>query len=236
MIAMLQWADKYNGARMLDGILCEYISVDPLSDKYPSMSHYVYCAGNPLRYTDPTGMYLVDEKGRRVTYNGSTGIWSKNATNDIKVIGNAMMQTKTGTSLLMDMVNVNYPISMEIKNFRNGIDTNYELGKTDINWVKRDYIRNNKVVSSVISIGNVKIEIYLDQIKRELHNIRQYNVGKEMYKDVGLTVEQIIGTVGVHEGTHAMDPLRDANRESRAEENEKKAIEELKQQEQHDDI
>jgi hypothetical protein len=27
--------------------------VDPLSDKYPSMSAYMYCAGNPVMLVDP---------------------------------------------------------------------------------------------------------------------------------------------------------------------------------------
>ena len=31
-------------------------SVDPLAEKYYSISPYAYCAGNPVRYTDPNGM------------------------------------------------------------------------------------------------------------------------------------------------------------------------------------
>jgi len=33
-----------------------WIIVDPLSDKYPSLSPYNYCANNPIRITDPNGM------------------------------------------------------------------------------------------------------------------------------------------------------------------------------------
>ncbi len=32
-----------------------WLSVDPLSDKYPSMSPYMYCAGNPVILIDPDG-------------------------------------------------------------------------------------------------------------------------------------------------------------------------------------
>ncbi len=33
--------------------------MDPLSDKYPSLSPYMYCAGNPVRLVDPNGMEVV---------------------------------------------------------------------------------------------------------------------------------------------------------------------------------
>ena len=39
-----------------------WLSVDPMSDKYPSMSPYMYCAGNPIIYKDPTGM-IIDPAG-----------------------------------------------------------------------------------------------------------------------------------------------------------------------------
>ena len=39
-----------------------WLSVDPMSDKYPNLSPYVYCADNPVR--------LVDEDGREVCYGG----------------------------------------------------------------------------------------------------------------------------------------------------------------------
>ena len=32
-----------------------WLSVDPMSDKYPSMSPYTYCANNPVKLVDPDG-------------------------------------------------------------------------------------------------------------------------------------------------------------------------------------
>ena len=32
-----------------------WLSVDPMADKYPSISPYVYCAWNPIKMTDPDG-------------------------------------------------------------------------------------------------------------------------------------------------------------------------------------
>ena len=42
-------------ARHYHPTLSIWLSVDPMSDKYPSMSPYTYCANNPVRLVDPDG-------------------------------------------------------------------------------------------------------------------------------------------------------------------------------------
>jgi RHS repeat-associated protein len=46
---------SYFGARYYDSDLSIWLSVDPMSDKYPSMSPYNYCADNPVILVDPDG-------------------------------------------------------------------------------------------------------------------------------------------------------------------------------------
>lgn len=55
----------YYGARYYTPEVGIWLSVDPLSDKYPSLSPFMYCAGNPVIYIDPDGrdIYQVDESG-----------------------------------------------------------------------------------------------------------------------------------------------------------------------------
>ena len=50
----------YYGARYYTPELSIWLSVDPLSDKYPSMSPFMYCAGNPVIFIDPNGMEVVN--------------------------------------------------------------------------------------------------------------------------------------------------------------------------------
>ncbi len=38
-------------------------SVDPLAEKYPNISSYVYCADNPLKYKDPDGRVIIPVHG-----------------------------------------------------------------------------------------------------------------------------------------------------------------------------
>ena len=63
------------GLSVVDG----WMNVDPLADEYPSWSPYNYVMNSPLRFTDPTGMYLeepvYDTKGNHIgnTEEGFTG-------------------------------------------------------------------------------------------------------------------------------------------------------------------
>ena len=45
----------YYGARCYDSKTSVWLSVDPLAEKYPGFSPYVYCANNPIVLVDPNG-------------------------------------------------------------------------------------------------------------------------------------------------------------------------------------
>jgi RHS repeat-associated protein len=57
---------SYFGARYYDSGLSIWLSVDPMSDKYPNLTPYNYCANNPV--------ILVDPDGREVEYNSNIDI------------------------------------------------------------------------------------------------------------------------------------------------------------------
>ncbi len=51
----------YFGARYMDHeLMTMWLSVDPLADKYPSISPYAYCAWNPVKLVDPDGNEAID--------------------------------------------------------------------------------------------------------------------------------------------------------------------------------
>ena len=58
------------GARYYSDGIMQWLSVDPMSDKYPSVSPYMYCAGNPIKYFDPNGedIWIVNSSGNKVKY------------------------------------------------------------------------------------------------------------------------------------------------------------------------
>jgi RHS repeat-associated protein len=59
---------SYFGARYYDPNVSVWLSVDPMADKYPSMSAYMYCAGNPVMLVDPDGqkikIYYYNKRGK----------------------------------------------------------------------------------------------------------------------------------------------------------------------------
>ena len=57
-------------ARYYNSDLSIWLSVDPMSDKYPSTSPYTYCGNNPVRLMDPDGreIWIVGEDGNRYQY------------------------------------------------------------------------------------------------------------------------------------------------------------------------
>ncbi|MFP5471667.1 MAG: RHS repeat-associated core domain-containing protein [Bacteroidia bacterium] len=50
----------YYGARYYNPQTSVWLSVDPLADKYPNMSPYIYTANNPVNYIDPDGRKITD--------------------------------------------------------------------------------------------------------------------------------------------------------------------------------
>ena len=59
----------YFGARYYDSGLSVWLSVDPLSDKYPTLSPYTYCANNPIMMVDPDGnTFTLYSKGQEIQY------------------------------------------------------------------------------------------------------------------------------------------------------------------------
>ena len=111
----------YFGARYIDHELTTmWLSVDPMADKYPSVSPYAYCAWNPVRLVDPDGrelnipnnsnenhciskqdlLNLVDKKNRNRVFFNDDGTVSINT----EGLSDYQLNKDKGLALLNDMV------------------------------------------------------------------------------------------------------------------------------------
>ena len=139
---------SYFGARYYDAdLLTGWLSIDPMSDKYPSLSPYNYCAENPVKLVDPDGrdVWEVDKAGnvshindkggykmQFVTYStGKKITYTGNFYHDIlSNISHASYYTGCGLAgssmaeLFLDMAN-NSDSEWEMARYNNG---NYYLG------------------------------------------------------------------------------------------------------------
>ena len=72
---------SYFGARYYSSDLSIWLSVDPMSDKYPSLSPYTYCANNPIKLVDPNGEEVVNvhEKPMKAAQN-QVNYWTNELT------------------------------------------------------------------------------------------------------------------------------------------------------------
>ena len=74
----------YFGARYMDHeLMTMWLSVDPMADKYPSVSPYAYCTWNPVKLVDPDGKWPWDpehiKEARKYARknDGTLSIWTE---------------------------------------------------------------------------------------------------------------------------------------------------------------
>ena len=68
----------YFGARYYSSDLSIWLSVDPMSDNYPSLSPYTYCADNSIKLVDPNGEDWYENENGQI-------LWDDNVTKDSKL-------------------------------------------------------------------------------------------------------------------------------------------------------
>lgn len=132
---------NYYGARYYNPDINIWLSIDPLSDKYPSMSPYMYCAGNPVM--------LVDPDGRRIDRANSVGL---------RDYRRSLKSTKEGREIWKDMkrsstlITVIYTKDVIVDQTCNGHFLLSGAYLHDANTSKRKSGRNSN--------GQTKIETY----------------------------------------------------------------------------
>ncbi|MGI6320307.1 MAG: RHS repeat-associated core domain-containing protein [Bacteroidales bacterium] len=139
----------YYGARYYTPELGVWLSVDPLSDKYPSISSFAYCLNNPVKLIDPNGMEV------------ELGDIMINVENDTKYInkkGEILYETKDGLNDIIIVSDNNLKIFEDKLNELNnkGKVNNAKANKEELHSLGveiLDYKDNHKIGTEAYDIG-----------------------------------------------------------------------------------
>ena len=199
-------ADYDFGGYGYDALLCRRKTPDPLASKYPQLSPYSYCAGNPIIFRDADGNYIVGIDGQPVTYTtGKDGQinWSSNASADVQRLGNAMLKYPTGNEVFNKMQQTDYAISVKISP---DIKTD-RVGYTNKNLLW------NKTTNKVAKVKSMDITLYEGNYKEMKEKIAKgvnYNSTQQgaLYQESiekTNSLDNALAADLVHEGIHATD-------------------------------
>ena len=149
----LDWVDY--GARLKRGP--HWATIDPLAEKYPSISPYAFCAGNPINTIDNNGSKIIFINGMygKSKQGGSPEYWEGFDTkvmahfNDYNVA--YLDGALGGTPVVKAVYQASNILYMPALDIQNRIEAGYRRGASEalnlINSLKRD--QNGKVTEKV---------------------------------------------------------------------------------------
>jgi len=183
---------SYFGARYYDSDLSVWLSVDPMSDKYPNLSPYTYCANNPVMLVDPDGNEIVDENGETISIElkfkkdgTAKAKYSSNADKATKTIINATLKTPEGVSAVIGAVNVETKIRFKLTD--EILENNdHATTKTDGELTENGLYKNITITVSTAKTGTEDKPDRFD------------NAG----------IEELINAGTVHEINENLDPMQ----------------------------
>lgn len=187
-------------ARWYDPTLCRFLMIDPMTEKYPWFSPYVYCANSPMNASDPTGKYLIynyvnsDGQSTRYFYKqGEDGTYdfydvdgnlynhNEEFVSQLKSALNSLQDGVYGAALVSGLVNSNFGVNL--KESKNG--ENKTLGNT-VFWNPYNYmsaldVAGGKQRAPFVGLAHELAHTYDPDINK-FNDIWQSVEGKDIYE------------------------------------------------------
>ena len=109
----------YYGARYYwSELLTGWLSVDPMMDKYPSISPYAYCAWNPIMLVDPdgcSGKPSINNKTRTITITSKLYFYGPQATSEnSRIIATGIASQWNSAGATYELNGITYKVKFRI--------------------------------------------------------------------------------------------------------------------------
>ena len=138
------------GARYYDSDLSVWLSVDPMADKYPSLSPYAYVANNPVILVDPDGNKIV-----------VTRVVNNNGKDNVKISFTAELVNISSKEITMKQMNsIKNNISNQIKESFGGEYDDFDVSVDVSITVRESYNDVTGDDGHIISIVNPDDEVF----------------------------------------------------------------------------
>ena len=190
----------YYGARYMNPRLSIWYATDPMQEKYPNISSYAYCAGNPVIVLDPEGkepVYNIKGDYLGSTKEGFTGdvlIYTGNNRINLKKLSRNILENQVPIFTLDEAREFNLIGNKAKQKIWNNIASHFEgLNVYDEKFSMSD-LREGKIL-----FGNDDNSwgTYVDYFNN--YNGKPMIYGTDKYKDYESTVENIASSIIVHE-------------------------------------
>ena len=189
----LNWMDY--GARMYDPALCRFMTMDPLMEKYYSVSPYAYCGNNPINRIDPDGRdwrvqthYNRDTKKMEYTITVNAVLYNNSNDREIN-----MEQLSTAiTEQITNIYNISGEDFETKMNFNlRTVDSLDKIGKRDhvIQVVDQNFLDEKESKGQVLAqsvVCGLNMEIGTDLVEKTLNDTNNRSIAHELGHTGGL--------------------------------------------------